>query len=385
MDSQRKKKRTGFTIGLLFLSGGIEYAVILPTIWAYLQKLNAEPYYLGLALSAFSFAGLITGPFFGYWSDRTHRTKGSIMFANLFQIAGNFMYFVGGSKWMLLSSRLVAGVGTGAGASIFGYLTRSTTSQERSKVFAAVMACRQLFMCLVWILLQVIVMVMYYDIQPPTHPARSVPTVQRDALEDEQKPLIGHGGGQEAAAEGSCYGSTLVGPPQPSLGDECRYVPNGHLADEESAGEDKNPFHQFSSVKGESKKGLLSLNEALPDLMVVVFSFQNICGRKWWFSSPPSSLLSSIKRRWRSILASWETFQRSFSSTMMESRKPFSKTTSKFLSMKVKNRASITAQCTFSVLLTELVIGVFLQVLGLPFVAVSQVSLFSKVTAERTQ
>ncbi|XP_026547223.1 major facilitator superfamily domain-containing protein 8-like, partial [Notechis scutatus] len=143
MDSQRKKKRTGFTIGLLFLSGGIEYAVILPTIWAYLQKLNAEPYYLGLALSAFSFAGLITGPFFGYWSDRTHRTKGSIMFANLFQIAGNFMYFVGGSKWMLLSSRLVAGVGTGAGASIFGYLTRSTTSQERSKVFAAVMACRQ--------------------------------------------------------------------------------------------------------------------------------------------------------------------------------------------------------------------------------------------------
>lgn len=35
--------------------------------------------------------------------------------------------------------------------------------------------------------------------------------------------------------------------------------------------------------------------------------------------------------------------------------------------------------------LTEFIIGVFLQVLGLPFVAVAQVSLFSKVTAERTQ
>lgn len=35
--------------------------------------------------------------------------------------------------------------------------------------------------------------------------------------------------------------------------------------------------------------------------------------------------------------------------------------------------------------LTEFVIGVFLQVLGLPFVAVAQVSLFSKVTAEKTQ
>lgn len=35
--------------------------------------------------------------------------------------------------------------------------------------------------------------------------------------------------------------------------------------------------------------------------------------------------------------------------------------------------------------LTEFVIGVFLQVLGLPFVAVAQVSLFSKVTSEKTQ
>lgn len=35
--------------------------------------------------------------------------------------------------------------------------------------------------------------------------------------------------------------------------------------------------------------------------------------------------------------------------------------------------------------LIEFIIGVFLQLLGLPFVAVSQVSLFSKVTAEKTQ
>lgn len=40
---------------------------------------------------------------------------------------------------------------------------------------------------------------------------------------------------------------------------------------------------------------------------------------------------------------------------------------------------------SFAILLTEFVVGVFLQVLGLPFVAVSQVSLFSKVTSEKTQ
>ncbi|KAG8136234.1 putative Major facilitator superfamily domain-containing protein [Naja naja] len=400
MDSQRKKKRTGFTIGLLFLSGGIEYAVILPTIWAYLQKLNAEPYYLGLALSAFSFAGLITGPFFGYWSDRTHRTKGSIMFANLFQIAGNFMYFVGGSKWMLLSSRLVAGVGTGAGASIFGYLTRSTTSQERSKVFAAVMACRQLFMCLVWILLQIIVMVMYYDIEPPTHMARSVPTVQRDALEDEQKPLIDHEGGQEAGREGSCYGSTPVGPPQPSLGDECRYVPNGHWADEESAGEDKNPFHRFSSVK-----------EYLREEVVVLLTAQFIT---LFNQTALETMVTPITQRYLNFgelensimyfLCGVEVIAGFFLVRFLSAR--LSDRIMLLLGLVICNVAcrdviyagmicelspylvlhiSVPHAGTFAVLLTELVVGVFLQVLGLPFVAVSQVSLFSKVTAERTQ
>lgn len=36
-------------------------------------------------------------------------------------------------------------------------------------------------------------------------------------------------------------------------------------------------------------------------------------------------------------------------------------------------------------MLSAFIIGVFLQLLGLPFIAVSQVSLFSKVTAEKTQ
>ncbi|XP_032081423.1 major facilitator superfamily domain-containing protein 8-like isoform X1 [Thamnophis elegans] len=418
MDSQRKKKRTGFTIGLLFLSGGIEYAVILPTIWAYLQKLNAEPYYLGLALSAFSFAGLITGPFFGYWSDRTHRTKGSIMFANLFQIAGNFMYFIGGSKWMLLSSRLVAGVGTGAGASIFGYLTRSTTSQERSKVFAAVMACRQvglligpacnlflrlcnfhlgpfvvnkftspgLFMCLVWILLQIIVMTMYYDIQPPTQTARSITAVQQGALEEEQKPLIGHEGGQGEARRGSCYGSTPVALPQSSLGDECRYVPNGHLADDELAEEDKNPFHHFSSVK-----------EYLREEVVVLLTAQFIT---LFNQTALETMVTPITQKYLNfgelensimyflcgveVIAGF--FLVRFLSTWLSDRIIL------LLGLVICNVACVWCllflakpQGTFAVLLTELIIGVFLQILGLPFVAVSQVSLFSKITAERTQ
>lgn len=63
-------------------------AVILPTIWRYLQILEAPPYFLGLGLSAFSLSGLLTGPLFGFWSDRSGTTKSIVLFSNLFEIAG---------------------------------------------------------------------------------------------------------------------------------------------------------------------------------------------------------------------------------------------------------------------------------------------------------
>nr|XP_060623398.1 major facilitator superfamily domain-containing protein 8-like [Anolis sagrei ordinatus] len=415
MDEPRKKKLTNYTIGLLFLCGGIEYAVILPTIWAYLQSLNAEPYFLGLGISAFSFAGLITGPLFGYWSDRTRQTKAIILFANLFQIAGNFMYFVGGSKWMLLSSRLVAGVGTGVGASIFGYLTRSTTSQERATVFAAVMACRQvglligpacnlflrlcnfqigpftvnkftspgLFMCLVWLLLQILVVTMYYDLQPSRsgRSPRPVPTAARDALEEEeQEPLMKHEAGQ---VETGSYGSTVVVEHrEPSLGDECRYVPNGHLADEE----EKSPFHDFSSMR-----------EYLREEVVVLLTAQFIT---LFNQTALETMVTPITQKYLNFgelensimyfLCGVEVIGGFFLVRCLSTR--LTDRVILVLGLIICNIACVWCllflawpRGSFAVLLTELVIGVFLQVLGLPFVAVSQVSLFSKVTAERTQ
>ncbi|KAL8188102.1 UNVERIFIED_CONTAM: hypothetical protein K2H54_061665, partial [Gekko kuhli] len=420
MDCQRKKRLTNFTIGLLFLAGGIEYAVILPTIWAYLRTLDSEPYFLGLAISAFSFAGLITGPLFGYWSDRTRQTKSVILFANLFQIAGNFMYFVDGSKWMVLSSRLVAGVGTGAGASIFGHLTRSTTSQERATVFAAVMACRQvglligpacnlflclfdfrlgpfmvnkytspgLFMCLVWLLLQLVVMTMYHDL--PLLPApcseRAVPTPS-DVLEEEEEPLMRHEGGQEEAAEAGGYGSTRAEPREPVQGEEGRYVPNGHLADEEAASvREKSPFGNFSAWR-----------EYLREEVVVLLTAQFIT---LFNQTALETMVTPITQRYLNFgelenslmyfLCGVEVICGFFLVRCLSSR--LKDRVILVVGLVICNVACIWClvflarpQGSFAWLLTELVVGVFLQVLGLPFVAVSQVSLFSKVTAERTQ
>lgn len=74
----------------------VSLAVILPTIWMYLQTLDAAPYFLGLALSAFSLTGLLSGPLFGHWSDRTRTTKKIILFANFFELIGectHVLYF----------------------------------------------------------------------------------------------------------------------------------------------------------------------------------------------------------------------------------------------------------------------------------------------------
>ncbi|XP_077204367.1 major facilitator superfamily domain-containing protein 8-like isoform X2 [Paroedura picta] len=413
MDYQRRKKLTNFTIGLLFLAGGIEYAVILPTIWAYLQTLEGEPYFLGLAISAFSFSGLITGPIFGYWSDRTRQTKAIILFANLFQIAGNFMYFVDGSKWMVLSSRLVAGVGTGAGASIFGYLTRSTTSQERATVFAAVMACRQvgliigpacnLFLCLFDFRLGpfminkytspgFLVMTMYYDLPllPPPRSERVVPS-SSDALEkEEEEPLMRHEGDQPeevVVVETGGYGSTCAEARGAVLGDEGRYVPNGHLADEEAAcGAEKSPFGNFSAWQ-----------EYLREEVVVLLTAQFIT---LFNQTALETMVTPITQRYLNFgelenslmyfLCGVEVICSFFLvrclSTRLQDRVIL------VVGLVICNVACIWGllflarpQGSFAFLLTELVVGVFLQVLGLPFVAVSQVSLFSKVTAERTQ
>ncbi len=77
-----------FTMLFLPLASLLGSAVILPTIWRYLQILEAPPYFLGLGLSAFSLSGLLTDPLFGFWSDRSKKTKSIILFANFFQIVG---------------------------------------------------------------------------------------------------------------------------------------------------------------------------------------------------------------------------------------------------------------------------------------------------------
>ncbi|XP_031757612.1 uncharacterized protein LOC733858 isoform X1 [Xenopus tropicalis] len=415
---QRKRTLTNVVIGFIFLLNGIEYAVILPTIWMYLQSLDAEPVFLGLVLSALSFTELLVGPLFGYWSDRTGQTKRVIILSNFFEIAGNLMYFVGISKWFLLGSRLVAGVGSGAGASIFGYLTRFSSNKERLSVLALAMACRQvglligpafnvflrycnfqigpfhvdkfsapgIFMCALWTLMQPLVLFMFYDI-------KLTPQKPHD---EEQDPLLYQG---DTGNEGcnNVYGT----------------INHNHITDHvtfSSSVDDKaltssssmEDIHSTITKDPEPEDlGKKSLNDRLSGLLreevvvlltaqfVTLFNqtaletlvtplaqtylgFQDLQNSLLYFLCGIEMLIGFLVVRALGrctsdrLLLIFGLFVCNISCIWC-------------LVFMAKPRGS------YGLLLAEFVVGVFLQVLGLPFVSACQVSLFSKVTAKNTQ
>ncbi|XP_053315969.1 major facilitator superfamily domain-containing protein 8-like [Spea bombifrons] len=409
---QRKQKLTNVAIGLIFLLSGVEYAVILPTVWLYLQSLNAQPFFLGLVLSAFSLTELLAGPLFGYWSDRTGQTKSVILLSNCFEIAGNFMYFVGISKWFLLSSRLVAGVGAGAGASIFGYLTRTSSYEDRAPVFAMAMACRQvglligpafnvflrycdfqlgpfhvnkfsapgIFMCALWTLMQLIVLFMFYDlpVKPP------------EPLNEENEPLLKQ---TEIPTQGPSpsYGTINSSLEPPSDNVDFSNTPNDHHFSQNISNNTENEksvgkLHSVQTVKGLLREEIIvlltaqfvtffnqtALETLVTPLAQAYLGFQDLQNSLLYFLCGIEMLIGFLLVR---------TLSRCSSDRLLLAFGLFISNISCIwcLVFLAKPKGS------YGLLLGEFVVGVFLQVLGLPFISVSQVSLFSKRTAESTQ
>ncbi|XP_074506780.1 major facilitator superfamily domain-containing protein 8 [Sebastes fasciatus] len=406
MDNHQKRNLTFYTIGLIFMLSGIEYAVILPTIWRYLQILEAPPYFLGLGLSAFSLSGLVTGPLFGLWSDRSKTTKSIILFSNLFEIAGNILYFIGYSKWLLFCSRLVAGVGAGAGSSIFGFLTRSTRPEERAGIFAAIMACRQagllvgpafnlflrlcdfklgpfvvnkytspgIFMCLLWVLLQFVVLAMYWDVPPISSEGGTamVEIKQQEEENDDEEEVLLMGSDEEQVHTYRAVNSDL---------------------EETSASSEKQP------VLGVSKpfKRFSASRELLREEVVVLLTAQFIT---LFNQTALETMVTPLTERHFSFGELGNSLMYSLCGVEVILGFFFVR----WLSRRVADRAVLAVglviccvACIWCLVflcdprggygweLSAFIIGVFLQLLGLPFVAVSQVSLFSKITAEKTQ
>ena len=60
---------------------GVESAVILPSVWLYLQMFYVDYWYLGLVLSAYSVVSAATAMFIGHLADKN---RVNILFLGLF-------------------------------------------------------------------------------------------------------------------------------------------------------------------------------------------------------------------------------------------------------------------------------------------------------------
>ncbi|CAG0899524.1 unnamed protein product [Darwinula stevensoni] len=142
----KKKRYISFVITYAsnFL-GGTEFAIILPSVWKYLQQMGVtDEVYLGLVTSSFSLAALFSGILVGYWADRSRNVRKIALTMNLFQIVGNLLYFIGFSPWVLLLGRFLSGTGVGMNTALYAEVSRSTTSEERTPVLTGIFAMRQI-------------------------------------------------------------------------------------------------------------------------------------------------------------------------------------------------------------------------------------------------
>jgi len=68
---------------------------------------------MGILLSVFALSSAIAGLVFGYLDDIGISLKRLVLFGIIFLIIGNILYFIGINIYVVVISRLIAGIGIG--------------------------------------------------------------------------------------------------------------------------------------------------------------------------------------------------------------------------------------------------------------------------------
>lgn len=116
----------------------IGFGIVLPLLPKYAERYGAEGLLIGVIIGSYSLMQFFFAPFWGRLSDRIGRrsvilisTAGSVVAYGLFGFSGSFAGAAG--LWILLGSRLFAGL-CGANISVASaYIADITTAENRSK------------------------------------------------------------------------------------------------------------------------------------------------------------------------------------------------------------------------------------------------------------
>lgn len=126
----------------------IGFLMVLPLLPFYAERLGADPVVVTLLVAAFSFAQLLTSPFWGRFSDRLGRrpmiilglvvsAAAFVLFGWASGLAGERAVLYPGSEtmglWLLFVSRIIQGAGGGTTGVVQAYVTDVVPSGDRAK------------------------------------------------------------------------------------------------------------------------------------------------------------------------------------------------------------------------------------------------------------
>lgn len=127
-----KPKSGLFLVFLIVVIDLMGFGIVLPLLPFYAARFNATPLMIGLLYSVYSLAQLVFSPYWGALSDRIGRRP--IMLLSTFGASLAYILFAfSDTLWLLLASRLLAGIMGGNISTAQAYVADVTTHEERSK------------------------------------------------------------------------------------------------------------------------------------------------------------------------------------------------------------------------------------------------------------
>ena len=127
------------SLGLVYFTSflsSIQYAILMPTVWEYVQLCGGTKFFLGMVLSAFSLSQTLFFAVLGRWSDR--RAMREPFFASfVLGVIGNTVYGLAGyekSLTVMMAGRLVSGMGAANTGLVAAYIARAAPPEQRTKL-----------------------------------------------------------------------------------------------------------------------------------------------------------------------------------------------------------------------------------------------------------
>lgn len=110
----------------------IGFAIILPLLPFYALELRATPFEVGVIISAFSFAQILSAPLWGRVSDRYGR-RPALLIGLLSSAVAYVVFGVADALWLLFASRLIQGAGGGTTGVAQAYVADTVEPAGRAR------------------------------------------------------------------------------------------------------------------------------------------------------------------------------------------------------------------------------------------------------------